>query len=67
MTSQIIEVIVKPNGETKIETHGFAGSSCRQASAFLEAALGNRTSEQLTAEFHQTESTNQSLHQGGSA
>ena len=51
--SQTIEIIVAPNGQTRIETKGFAGSQCRQASQFLEAALGRRTSEQLTAEFHQ--------------
>ena len=51
--SQIIEIIVAPNGQTRVETKGFAGSQCRQASQFLEAALGRRTSEQLTAEFHQ--------------
>jgi len=33
--------------------------SCRDASRFLEQALGQRTSEQLTAEFHETESNRQ--------
>lgn len=27
-----IEVIVSPNGQTKLETKGFAGSQCREAS-----------------------------------
>ena len=48
-----IEIIVSPTGQTKIETKGFAGSSCRDASRFLEEALGQRTGEQLKAEFHQ--------------
>ena len=50
--TKIIEVIVSPTGETKIETKGFAGSSCRDASKFLEEALGQRTGEQPRAEFH---------------
>ena len=47
-----IEVVISPQGETKIETKGFAGSECREASRFLESALGKATSESLTAEFH---------------
>ena len=48
-----IEVIVKPDGSSKVETHGFAGADCRQASEFLEQALGSRQSERLKPEFHQ--------------
>ena len=48
----IIEVIVSPSGETKVETKGFAGADCQEASSFIETALGQRTSEQLTTEFH---------------
>lgn len=61
--SQIIEIIVAPNGQTRVETKGFAGSQCRQASQFLEAALGRRTSEQLTAEFHQQVTSEQTQRQ----
>lgn len=46
-------MIISPQGETKIETKGFAGAECQQASEFLEKALGQRQAEQLTAEFHQ--------------
>ena len=52
MTSKTIEIIVSPTGRTRVETRGFAGSECRQASQFIEQALGQRSSEQLTAEFH---------------
>ena len=51
--TKVIEIIVSPKGETTVTTKGFAGSSCREASKFLEQALGQQTSEQLTAEFHQ--------------
>ncbi len=49
-----IEVIVSPNGQTRLETKGFAGSQCRDASKLLESALGKTTEERLTAEYHQT-------------
>ena len=47
-----INIIISPSGETRVETKGFAGSECRNASRFLESALGKTTSESLTAEFH---------------
>ena len=40
-----IEIIVSPTGQTRVETKGFAGGECRQASEFLEKALGRRTGE----------------------
>ena len=49
-----IEIIVSPTGETRVETKGFTGSECRDASKLIEQALGARQSERLTAEFHQT-------------
>lgn len=61
---KIIEVIVSPTGETKIETKGFAGGECRQASRFMEDALGARASEKLTAEFYQQQSAGQSIKEG---
>lgn len=60
-----IEVIISPQGETKIETKGFIGSSCQQASQFLEQALGAKVSERPTAEFYQTQPQGQVLQQGG--
>jgi hypothetical protein len=48
-----IEIIVTPDGRTTVHTLGFAGSSCRDASRFVEEALGQRLSEHRTAEFHQ--------------
>ena len=57
--TKTIEIIVSPKGETSVQTKGFIGSTCREASKFIEEALGIRTGEQLTAEFHQTESVHQ--------
>jgi hypothetical protein len=64
MTQQI-EIIVSPTGESRLLTRGFTGNSCRTASKFLEEALGQRASETLTAEFHQTESADQVIRQQG--
>ena len=50
-----IEITVDPQGRVVVETRGFAGGSCREASRFVEEALGARTSERMTAEFHQTQ------------
>ena len=50
--SRKIEIIISPTGESRVETKGFAGSECREASRFLESALGKATTETLTAEFH---------------
>jgi hypothetical protein len=63
LSERIIEVTVSPTGETKIETRGFAGSSCRDASAFLEKALGQQVSETLTGEFYQQSQANTSQQQ----
>jgi hypothetical protein len=57
--SQIIEIIVSPQGETTLETKGFSGSSCRDASKFLEQALGQRTNETLTSEFYASQDVTQ--------
>jgi hypothetical protein len=48
-----IEITVTADGKTTVQTRGFTGSSCRDASKFLEDALGQRQNEQRTAEFHQ--------------
>ncbi|QDU98785.1 DUF2997 domain-containing protein [Lignipirellula cremea] len=64
MSSKTIEIIVTPNGQTRVETKGFAGSECRDASRFIESALGQQTDEVLKAEFHQTTSQQQQVRQG---
>jgi hypothetical protein len=58
-----IEITVDPKGQAKVETRGFTGGECREASRFIEQALGTRTGEQLTAEFYQAQATEQQLRQ----
>lgn len=59
-----IEIIVSPKGETTVTTKGFAGSSCREASKFIEEALGQRSNETLTREFHQQAHTQNRVQEG---
>ena len=61
----MFEFVVSPDGQSRVETRGFVGSSCREASQFLESALGRRVSEKLTAEFHQTQEANQQARESG--
>ncbi len=52
-----IEITINPTGETKVETRGFSGASCRDASRFLEGARRPRP------EFHQSETAENRLHE----
>jgi len=54
-----IEIIVSPTGQSRLETRGFQGTACREASRFLETALGQQTSQTLKTEFHASEMTQQ--------
>jgi hypothetical protein len=58
-----IEITVGPRGETTVETRGFSGGDCREASRLIEQALGTRSAEQLTAEFYQGQQAGQELKQ----
>lgn len=56
-----IEIVISPQGQSQVETKGLSGATCRAASQFIEVALGQRSHEQLTAAFYQTESVHQSI------
>ena len=58
-----IEITVDPKGQSKVQTRGFAGGECREASRFVEQALGTRSAETLTAEFYQDQPAGQDLRQ----
>ena len=61
--ARIIEVTVSPKGETSVQTKGYAGGDCLQASKFLEQALGIATGERKTAEYYQAAQTEQHVQQ----
>ena len=58
-----IEITVDPKGQVKVQTRGFAGGECREASRFVEQALGREAAETLTAEFYQHQPARQDLKQ----
>ena len=61
--SKVIEITVDPKGEATVQTRGFTGGECREASRFVEQALGQQTAETLTAEFYQGQQAGQHLDQ----
>lgn len=61
--SRIIEVVVSPKGETTVQTKGFVGGDCLQASKWLEQALGVNAGERKTAEFFQIAQAEQQIQQ----
>lgn len=60
MSEEII-VVFRPDGSSSVETKGFTGSSCKDASAFIEKALGKAESETLKPEYHQSGSVARKL------
>jgi hypothetical protein len=56
---KVIEVVVSPKGETTVQTRGFAGPECQQASKWLEATLGEAVTDRATAEFYAPGTTEQ--------
>ena len=52
MTS--ITIIVKPDGKTVVETSGYYGTSCKDASRFIEQALGQKQTETIKPEYYST-------------
>jgi hypothetical protein len=61
--SPTITVTVSPTGETRLETSGYSGPACREASRTLEAALGLRQHEQLTSAFYAPHQETSTVHQ----
>jgi hypothetical protein len=57
--SKVIEIMVSPTGETQVQTKGFSGHTCRDATRFLEQALGTKKNEKLTEEFYRTNTQQQ--------
>jgi hypothetical protein len=58
---KLIEILIAPNGQSRVETKGFVGNECSEASRFVEQALGQSTDETLKPEFHQSADTHQRI------
>jgi len=61
--ARMIEVVVSPTGQTTVETKGYSGGDCLQASRFLEQALGLPAGERKTAGFYEQEAVRQQIQQ----
>jgi hypothetical protein len=61
--SKKIEITVTPTGETKVQTLGFIGRTCKLASAFLEKALGTVTEDKATNQREEQEQCRNSAQQ----
>lgn len=59
-----IIVIIDPDGNPVVKTEGYTGRECKDASRWLEQALGTPVAETLTPEFHQPLPTTDRLKQG---
>ena len=56
MSHKII-VTINPDGTTKIKVDGATGTSCKDATKALEAALGQTVKDEKTADYYKTKTT----------
>lgn len=61
--NRVIEMKVSPTGEVTVQTKGYTGNTCIQASKFLEQTLGLSLTGTKTAEFYQASHTEQRIQQ----
>jgi len=61
--SRVIEVTVSSKGEVTVQTKGYNGTECIQASKFIEQALGITRSDHKTAEYYQSQPAQQHIRQ----
>ena len=60
-----LEGISKGERSVKIETEGFTGTACTDASSAFEQALGQSGDQELKQEYYDTEERNEFLDDGG--
>jgi hypothetical protein len=60
---RIIEVIVSPQGQTTVQSKGYVGGECQQASKWLEQALGVVAEDRKTAEYYEAQTSQQQIQQ----
>ena len=65
MNGKTIEITIDSKGKATLQTKGFAGSSCRDASRLLERALGVVESDVPTTEMYQAAPAEQPARQTG--
>ncbi len=63
--NRVIEVVILPGGETRVQAKGFRGATCQEATRFLEQTLGAKIRDQLTPEFHLSRQDSHRVQQQG--
>ena len=63
-STKTIEITVDSEGGVSVKTKGFTGSSCKDASRFIEQALGQAEREKLLPEYFQQEGTSSQIQRG---
>lgn len=53
-----IQITLDLDGEVTIKAEGFVGRECKEATRFVENALGSVTSRTLTGAYYQTQTEN---------
>lgn len=61
MTERQIKITVTKGGQVKVEAAGYSGSSCIEATKFLEKLGAVVEPPQMTPEFYQSEEQGQSI------
>jgi len=61
VTEKQIKITVKKGGQIKVEAEGYSGSSCTEATKFLEKLGAVVEPPQMKPEFYQTEDQGQSI------
>jgi hypothetical protein len=62
--TKTIEITVDPEGGVAVKTKGFTGATCKDASRFIEQALGQAEREKLLPEYFQQVGTSNQIQQG---
>jgi hypothetical protein len=63
MMARVIEITVSPTGETTVQTKGYAGSECLEASRFLEQALGITVADTKSVDYYRSVPAEQHVRQ----
>lgn len=53
-----IQITVDPDGEVTVKAEGFVGKGCKEATRFIEKALGSVTGRTMTSAYYQTQTGN---------
>jgi len=62
--TKTIEITVDPEGGVAVKTKGFTGSTCKDASRFIEQTLRQAEREKLLPEYFQQVGTSGQIQQG---